>query len=77
MSDQERVIQWVQELPDGIGVPDILTALRERYAEDRGRSGKDVEDYEWPTEDLTEDEWRQFVANGLRRELEEPREDIC
>lgn len=34
------------------------------------------EDYEWPAPDLTEDEWRQFVAHGLRNELQDPREDI-
>ena len=33
------------------------------------------DDYEWPAPDLTEDEWRQFVAHGLRDELADPRED--
>jgi hypothetical protein len=36
----------------------------------------DDSDFEWPLPDVTEDEWRQFVANGLRTELEDPREDI-
>jgi hypothetical protein len=34
------------------------------------------DEYDWSTEELTEDEWRLFVAYGLRDELADPREDI-
>ena len=33
-------------------------------------------DFEWPAPDVTQDEWQQFVAHGLRMELTDPREDI-
>jgi hypothetical protein len=36
----------------------------------------DDNEYQWPTPDLTEDEWREFVAHGLRQELGDPREDL-
>jgi hypothetical protein len=31
---------------------------------------------EWTDEELSEEEWRQLVAHGLRNELNDPREDI-
>ncbi len=31
---------------------------------------------DWSSEELTEDEWHQFIAYELRDELNDPREDI-
>lgn len=31
---------------------------------------------EWADDELTEEEWRQFVAHSLADELEDPRQDI-
>jgi hypothetical protein len=33
-------------------------------------------EFDWSTEELTEEEWKLFVAYGLRDELADPREDI-
>ena len=35
-----------------------------------------AEELEWFAGEVTEDEWRQFVAHGLRSELNDSREDI-
>ena len=75
MSNKETIIEWVRQLPERLGVPEIVAALQQRCAGTAQRA-EGVEDYEWPAPDLTEEEWRQFVAHGLRRELEDPREDI-
>jgi hypothetical protein len=76
MSDKETVIQWVQQLPDGLGTQEILTALQARLAKEVHQAGQGDDDYEWPTDDVTEEDWRLFVAQGLRNELNDPREDI-
>jgi hypothetical protein len=76
MSGKETVIEWVRQLPDDLGIPEILSVLRDRAAASGSRPASGGEDYEWPAPDLTEDEWRQFIAYNLRRELEDPREDI-
>ena len=76
MSSKERVIQWIQQLPEGLDVAEILSALGTQYFREKAQTSQPPTDYEWPTADMTEDEWRQFVAHGLRRELEDPGEDI-
>jgi hypothetical protein len=75
MSSKEKLIQWMQQLPDDLAVSEILAALGTRYFREKA-AGQTPLDYEWPTDDVTEDEWRLFVAQGLRNELEDPREDI-
>ena len=76
MSSKERVIDWLQRLPDGLGVAEILGALEQQFLQEKSQANEPPADYEWPTADVTEDEWRQFVAHGLRNELADPREDI-
>ena len=77
MSNKEALIDWIRQLPDDYGVGELLAALRERYdREQPGGTQPADADYEWPAPDVTEDEWRQFVAQGLRDELADPREDI-
>jgi hypothetical protein len=77
VSGKEALIEWIHQLPDDYGLRDLLVALQERYDREHPSPGPPPEnDYEWPAPDLTEDEWRQFVAHSLRQELEDPREDI-
>lgn len=76
MSGKETVIDWVQQLPEGFGVEEILTALRHRLNHEVVRSASASDDYAWPADDLTEDEWRHLVAHAWRSELEDRREDV-
>ena len=76
MSGKEALIEWIHQLPDDYGLRELLAALQERCDQEPPSPGVQEDDYEWPAPDLTEDEWRQVVAHSLRRELEDPREDI-
>ncbi len=48
----------------------------EETSTERIRNDEQEEDWEWPTPDLTEEEWRQFIAYCWREELEDPLQDI-
>ena len=76
MSNKETVIAWVQQLPEDLGVPEILSALNDYYAKSDSSVRPENQDYEWPAPDLTEDEWRQFIAYTLHDELADTRQDI-
>ena len=77
MSSKESLIEWIRQLPDEYGLRQLLAALYQRCdREQRGGTQQAGDDYEWPAADLTEDEWRQFVAHGLREQLADTREDI-
>jgi hypothetical protein len=77
VSGKEALIEWIRELPDDYGLRELLAALQDRYRREHLSSGRGPEDgYEWPAPDLTEEEWRQVVAQSLRQELEDPREDL-
>jgi hypothetical protein len=75
VSAKQDAIELIGQLSDDVSLTDIIADLQEaheiaealRRYDERGGI---------PDEDLTEDEWRLFVAHGLRRELEDPREDI-
>jgi hypothetical protein len=72
MSNKQAIINLIQQLPDDVTVEGILAALRKHYAP----GAPLAEGSDWSAEELTEDEWRQLVAYGLRDELNDPREDI-
>lgn len=65
MSDKEALIELIRQLPDDSSSASILRFLEQRV-------GK----LEYSTEELTDEEWRQFIAHTLRNELADPREDI-
>jgi hypothetical protein len=75
MSGKETVIQWVHELPEDLGIQEILAELQDRLATELLPPECATVDYEWPAEDLTDDEWRQVVARSFH-ELADPREDL-
>jgi hypothetical protein len=77
MSNKEALIEWIRQLPDDYEMKQLLAALQERYGREQAPAAPAPEvDYEWPAPDLTEDEWRQVVANTWRESLEDPRDDI-
>jgi hypothetical protein len=72
VSPKQAIINLIQQLPDDVTVEGILAALREHYSP----GAPLAEEADWSAEELTEDEWRQFVAHGLRDELRDSREDV-
>lgn len=65
MSDKEAIIELIRQMPDDATSKAILEFLERRVEKD-----------DWTTEELTDEEWRQFIAHSLRDELADPREDI-
>ncbi len=75
MSDKELAIQAVQKLPDDCTMGDVVASLRSIAATSRQHStGND--ELNWDANELSNDEWRMFVAQGMKSELSDPREDI-
>jgi hypothetical protein len=72
MSNKHAVIELIQQLPEDISIEGIVSALRQSYPGYVPPS----QELDWSAEELTEEEWRQFVAHGLRDELKDAREDI-
>lgn len=66
MSDKETFIELIRHLPDDVSTEGILRFLAQRL--------KSAED--WSAEELTDEEWRQFIAHTLEGELLDPREDL-
>jgi hypothetical protein len=75
VSSKEATIEFIRSLPDDVNLEPLLSALRRQYAnsENPAESGQSVD---WSADELTEDEWRQFVAHSLTDELSDPRDDI-
>ena len=76
MSNKEAAIELIQKLPDDISVQGILSVLQQNLGAKPTVSDSPVDTDEWSADEMTEEEWRQFVAWGLRDELNDPREDI-
>jgi hypothetical protein len=68
MSRKDAIIDLIRRLPDDVTIQGIISALQHHFSA--------VEEPDWSADELTEDEWRQFVAYCLRDELNDPREDI-
>jgi uncharacterized protein len=68
MSTKEAVIALIQGLPDDITPEAIVATLQAQY-------GIKPPEQDWSGE-VTDEDWRQFVAHGLRAELADEREDI-
>ena len=71
MFDKEAAIELIRGLPDDVTVEGVIAALTVQTTPKEA-----TDDLEWSAEALTDDEWRQVVAYGLRDELSDPREDI-
>ena len=75
MTGKEKVQNWLSDMPDHSSVAEILACLHERFHQERSPAVPGV-DFQWPAPDVTQEEWMQFVAQGLRDELADPREDV-
>jgi hypothetical protein len=75
VSLKQRASELIGQLPDDASLEEIHNALQDAHEIEEALRRYD-ESGGIPDEDVTEDEWRLFVAHGLRRELEDPREDI-
>jgi hypothetical protein len=73
MSDKYALIELIQKLPDDISTADILAYLQEKVGPTPAASAAEVD---WDADELSEEEWRQFVAHSMRDELNDAREDI-
>lgn len=74
MSEKEFAIKLVEHRPDESSPDQILATLRtacEKHLEPNKNRGDD-----WAAPELSEEEWAELVANGLRDELQDAREDI-
>lgn len=71
MTVKESALDAIRQLPDDVDWQGVWAALRATVP-----PGAEAADYEWPTDDATETDWRHFVARGLSQELADPREDI-
>jgi hypothetical protein len=72
---KQKAIELIGRLPDDVSFGEIVAALQETWEIEEALRRYDARGG-IPDEDVTEEEWRLFVAQGLRRELEDPREDI-
>jgi hypothetical protein len=77
MSSKQAAIELIEHLPDDVTWPEILTALQDHSAAaaptpERPPPSTD----EYTLDELTDDEWALFVAQGLADELSDPREDV-
>jgi hypothetical protein len=68
MTTKQAALALIQSLPENTTTEEILTLLHTRL--------QPVSEQEWSSEDVTEEEWMAFVAQGLEAELSDPREDI-
>ncbi len=74
MSVKEVALQAIQALPDKTTFRQIAEALKlAQQTEAALRRYDETGEFD---EDLTEEEWRHFIAYTLREELADPRDDI-
>ncbi len=71
MFDKEAILDLIRQMPDNATVDEVIAALSERKNPE-----EQTEELEWSADELTADEWRQWVAYGLRDELADSREDV-
>jgi hypothetical protein len=76
MSNKEAAIQLIEGLPDGVSVECILSSLRTALNGLDSTDPNADDSNEWWMDEMTDEEWQQFVCWGLRDELNDPREDI-
>jgi hypothetical protein len=71
MSAKDTLIAWLRQLPNDLTLSQILVALKEHCTEHVASP-----EFTWPTEDLSDDEWRLVIAQAWRTDLEDSRQDI-
>lgn len=65
MSNKEALIELIRQQPDDAKMEALLRFFEHRLAETA-----------WSAEELSDQQWRQFIAHSLQNELADPREDI-
>lgn len=68
MSAKDVLLETIRRMPDSSSMEDLVRAITTRFHE--------ATDAEWTADDVTDEEWRLFAAQGLADELADPREDI-
>lgn len=64
---KDSAIAVIHQLPDDITLPAMLRELAERLAA--------PPDEDWDADELTQEQWALFVAQGLQPGLSDPRDD--
>ena len=68
MSAKDALLEAIRRLPDSASMEELVQAINDRLNR--------FEDSEWSSDELSQDDWRLFVSQGLASELADPREDI-
>ena len=68
MSAKDVLLETIRRMPDSASMEDLIRTLNAHFHR--------ATDAEWTADDVTDDEWRLFAAEGLAAELADPREDI-
>lgn len=74
MSAKQMALRAITGLPETATFRQIAEALR--LAQQTEEALRRYDETGEMGEDLTDDEWRQFIAHTLKDELNDPREDI-
>ena len=69
MSTKEAVIELIRQMPENVTIEEIVVALQS------GSAARPPEEKQCADE-LGDEEWSRFVAQGLAEELNDPRQDI-
>jgi hypothetical protein len=67
MSAREMLLEAIRRMPDSASPEELVRAINERLAAFKG---------DWNADEIAEEEWRLFAAQGLAEELTDSREDI-
>src|SRR5262249_48851206 len=75
MSDREAVIDLIRQLAEDATLADIIAALKQRFPQEQPPPASGVRDDDWPTRDLTDEEWMAAIAEDWAEDLGDPRQD--
>lgn len=67
MSAREMLLETLRGMPESASPEELVRAINDRLATLSGQ---------WNADEVSADDWRLFVAEGLRDELADSREDI-
>ena len=68
MSAKDLLLETIRRMPDSSSLEELVHAITDRL-------NRAIES-EWSADEISDDEWRLFVARGLESELADPRQDI-
>lgn len=67
MSARDRLLEIIRRMPESASPDELVRAISDHLIAMKA---------DWDAEDVTEEEWRLFAAQGLAADLADPREDI-